>query len=853
MNVDTSYSGKIYVKFEETIVPNKIADRWVNRGLAHWPGDRDIAATGFEKTTIKVKVKKNEPTSIIIPAHGCLGYLRNCIDSIVRYTNNFEIIVIDNGTPDTSISDHVVVSKSFDMTVITNDKNMGFSYACNQGIKIAKHDYICFLNSDTLVTPNWLYELQQGFKFKNVSLTSPTTCYSRGIQCDAKIRDKRFKMDDIEILSYASNLKKGFEQTEVYGLCMLTTKEVLNKVGVFDYKRYGLGNCEETDFQWRAGKLGYKSYWVKGSYVHHFGGLTFGKIGLNNLRANEKIFEQRKSDDNLFIKNDVKLGEIKKVRKAKLSKTISSVKIGYVPHQDINSISFRLAAGVTLRVLNIAKHLKDSIISYNYEDLKDCKVVIFQARWLDEDVKLAERLKNNGVKLIFDTTDPHWDQDFDNRGRGKKALSRILKHIDVMFFPTKGLEESFLKWRKDKRIEIIPDCIDLDKHCETRKHTKKDKYTIVWFGSRSNVCQVEDARQELEKLGKEFKLKFVAVFDKNFGIGIKPFENIELETIDWTDEITIQEILKSDVVINPRYDNWKSYKSNNKTIKALALGVPCVERDFYNRIKELLLSASLRNEVGKKGKDIAKEFDSKQIAKQVAKFCDSLASKSKPKKKNKVAIVTAIAGGYDELHDPLYYDEDVDYFAYVDKDLKSNIWQIMPIEHSHFAQPRMTAKLYKILIHRFCDYDYTLWIDGSLVIKASIGELIDKYLDKSDMALFKHRMRGCVYEENIASFRNTHHGKGEPDSIRKDQIKKYRDEGMPEKYGLYECTFILRKNNEKVRKFNNEWMAEIIAFSSSDQVPFMYTKWKNPDIKIATITPGNVHASKWAYYIDHKY
>lgn len=243
-------------------------------------------------------------TSIIIPVKSALEYFKKCIYSIRKYTSNYELVIIDNN----SNRETKEFITGLNTIVITNSENKGFPYGCNQGIKVAKHNYICFLNSDTFVTSNWLDKLQKCFEVNpDCSIASPTTCYSRGIQCDRTLMDKRFKMSEAEILDYSSKLKEGYIETEIYGFCMLTRKEVLDKTGVFDWKRYGLGNVEEIDLQWRAKQLGYKSYWVKQAYVHHFGHKTFNNIGINMLRKNELIFKERKKDKNLFIENDVKI------------------------------------------------------------------------------------------------------------------------------------------------------------------------------------------------------------------------------------------------------------------------------------------------------------------------------------------------------------------------------------------------------------------------------------------------------------------------------------------------------------------------------------------------------------------
>jgi len=243
-------------------------------------------------------------TSMVIPVKNALEYFKKCIYSIEKYTSGYELIIIDNN----SGSETKEYLKGLDAVVITNSENKGFSYACNQGIKVANYDFICFLNSDTFVTPGWLDKLQKCFKVNpNCGIASPTTGYSRGIQCDRNLMDKRFKMSEMEMLDYSNKLKEGYIQTEIYGFCILTKKSILDKVGGFDYKRYGFGNYEEIDLQWRLEKLGYKSYWIKGAYVHHFGHKTFNEIGIDTLKNNEKIFEERKKDNNLFIENDVKI------------------------------------------------------------------------------------------------------------------------------------------------------------------------------------------------------------------------------------------------------------------------------------------------------------------------------------------------------------------------------------------------------------------------------------------------------------------------------------------------------------------------------------------------------------------
>jgi len=92
---------------------------------------------------------------------------------------------------------------------------------------------------------------------------------------------------------------------------------VFDKIGVFDYHRYGIATHEDIDLLWRADKAGFKSLWCMASYVHHFGNKTTREMGLNPRKLrndNLPVFVERKNDPNLYIENDVQIKKIKQVK-----------------------------------------------------------------------------------------------------------------------------------------------------------------------------------------------------------------------------------------------------------------------------------------------------------------------------------------------------------------------------------------------------------------------------------------------------------------------------------------------------------------------------------------------------------
>ncbi len=104
-------------------------------------------------------MKDNMPLiSIIVPVYKVEKYLAKCVDSIIVQTyENIEIILVDDGSPDKcpEICDKYAENDS--RIKVLHKKNGGLSDARNEGIKIAKGEYIGFVDSDDYIHPQ-MYE-----------------------------------------------------------------------------------------------------------------------------------------------------------------------------------------------------------------------------------------------------------------------------------------------------------------------------------------------------------------------------------------------------------------------------------------------------------------------------------------------------------------------------------------------------------------------------------------------------------------------------------------------------------------------------------------------------------------------
>ena len=96
--------------------------------------------------------------SIIIVNYNGKEYLQKCLESLMKINyKDFEVIIVDNNSTDDSIE---FVKNTYPSVIIIKlEKNYGFAEPNNIGAKIAKGDFLLFLNNDTEVSPNFIEKM----------------------------------------------------------------------------------------------------------------------------------------------------------------------------------------------------------------------------------------------------------------------------------------------------------------------------------------------------------------------------------------------------------------------------------------------------------------------------------------------------------------------------------------------------------------------------------------------------------------------------------------------------------------------------------------------------------------------
>lgn len=110
----------------------------------------------YLKNTIMVKL------SIIVPVYNVEQYLEKCLQSCLSQDiphDEYEIIVVNDGSPDNSLSIAESIAKTVTNMVVISQENGGLSAARNTGMLVAKGDYLWFVDSDDWIENNCLKQL----------------------------------------------------------------------------------------------------------------------------------------------------------------------------------------------------------------------------------------------------------------------------------------------------------------------------------------------------------------------------------------------------------------------------------------------------------------------------------------------------------------------------------------------------------------------------------------------------------------------------------------------------------------------------------------------------------------------
>jgi GT2 family glycosyltransferase/glycosyltransferase involved in cell wall biosynthesis len=219
--------------------------------------------------------------------------------------------VVDNASDDGSVE--YLEGVDFDINIIKNANNETFSFANNQAAKVAKGDYLLFLNNDTEVTTGWLDELIKvavsndkagavGAKLvypkepnKGSKAGKSWRIQHAGIGFVDNRREKMYFTKPYNLGNGNVNfgIDKGYKkQACVAAAVLLVSKKAFDEVGGFDEKYiYGY---EDVDLCLKLLHAGYNNYYCSDSLVYHY------EFGTQEVDDSEEVKTRRLHNMEVF-------------------------------------------------------------------------------------------------------------------------------------------------------------------------------------------------------------------------------------------------------------------------------------------------------------------------------------------------------------------------------------------------------------------------------------------------------------------------------------------------------------------------------------------------------------------------
>lgn len=181
-----------------------------------------------------------EKFSIIVPVYNSEKYLGRCLDSILRqkYTN-FEVIVVDDGSNDGSTKIIEEYAKKDFRIHYFRKKNEGPAIARNFGMKLSRGEYICFIDSDDELLPNYFLEVEEALKKLNLDILEINAFYQNE-NCKTKIKYQELDFSK-EIMSgpdYLSNYLREDNYFNVVPWTKIVKKQFISENNLYFENTY---------------------------------------------------------------------------------------------------------------------------------------------------------------------------------------------------------------------------------------------------------------------------------------------------------------------------------------------------------------------------------------------------------------------------------------------------------------------------------------------------------------------------------------------------------------------------------------------------------------------------------------
>ena len=245
--------------------------------LNHLSHKQDDYKKAVETELAFASVAREATKDIIIVVHDQLDYVKNCIESVRKHTENYTLYIWDNASNAETMQyledlqeEHATGDFGWDIEVWRFETNVGFIKPNNQLAQIGTGEYIILLNSDTEVSQNW------------------DTTMIGWLQQNPNVSQVGYWGGHLGPDGRGFGGDNGYEVDYISGSCFCISRETYNKHGLFDQDNLNFAYCEDADFSLRLLESGEQIYALHIGLVEHFQNKTIQAVkdeGCIDVRA----------------------------------------------------------------------------------------------------------------------------------------------------------------------------------------------------------------------------------------------------------------------------------------------------------------------------------------------------------------------------------------------------------------------------------------------------------------------------------------------------------------------------------------------------------------------------------------
>jgi GT2 family glycosyltransferase/glycosyltransferase involved in cell wall biosynthesis len=273
-----------------------------NNKLTAWWSRLSFYQKVHDDISIDYKLLSNNksPIVIIIPIFNAVKDLERCIRSVLLNTRiPFRLLLINDASTDPEVN--LLLSRYehiSNIEIFQNTDNKGFTGTVNKGLALANKSDVVLLNSDTIVTPNWLVNLRLA-AFSRIKVGTATAFSNNagafsvpnpGVENSIPIG---YSLSDWARAINQSTPKTYPLTPTGHGFCMYIRNDCLEDVGLLDQESFPRGYGEENDFSMRGLRKGWQHVIAINTYIYHVKSASFGDEKVKLLKDGRAIIDKK--------------------------------------------------------------------------------------------------------------------------------------------------------------------------------------------------------------------------------------------------------------------------------------------------------------------------------------------------------------------------------------------------------------------------------------------------------------------------------------------------------------------------------------------------------------------------------